>query len=69
LINSNHGKKAEKIQVYLYRSVLCKKFEDEEFTPSEYLITDFIDIMDIIEDFVFSNIQILVEIRMNQGEY
>ena len=42
-----------------------KKFEDEEFTPSEYLITDFVDIMDIIEDFVFSNIQILVEIQMN----
>jgi hypothetical protein len=25
--------------------------------------------MDIIEDFVFSNIQILVEIQMNQEEY
>lgn len=49
-------KKAEKIQIYLYRSVMCKKFEDEEYSPSEYMVTDFIDIMDIVEDFVFSNI-------------
>ena len=55
-MESNSIKKAEKIQVYLYRSVMCKKFEDEEYQPSEYMVTDFIDIMDIVEDFVFSNI-------------
>lgn len=59
--------------MYLYRSVISKKLMDDEMKENdlknEYSIDEYTDIMDAVEDFVFSNIQDLVYLRLNQTEY
>ena len=61
--------KANRITVYLYKWLMTKKFEDDEFYPSEYTIEKYLEIMDHVMDFVLYNIQLLIELRMNQAKF
>ena len=46
-----------------------KKFDDEDHDHNEYSIESYREVMEEVEDFVFSNIQDLVALRLNQTEY
>lgn len=48
---------------------MTKEFEDEEFSPNEYTIEKYVEIIDHVMDFVLYNIQLLIELRMNQAKY
>jgi len=57
----------DQVIVFLYRNLISKRFEEEE--TNEYSIDLYQEVMEEVEDFVFSNIQDLVVLHLQQTDY
>ena len=58
------------IVIYMYRNIITKSIKDEQdYATKSFTIQEYPEVIDDIQDFVFTNIQELVEVSLKQTDF